>query len=63
MYKTAKDIQHEEWCGRQRIVGGLNYYPLREVVIKAEYSAGLLKSPFNNENSVSVGIAYAGFFH
>ncbi|GHT72866.1 hypothetical protein AGMMS50262_02840 [Bacteroidia bacterium] len=62
MYKTAKDIQHEEWCGRQRVVGGINYYPLSDVVIKAEYSAGLLKSPFNNENSVSVGIAYAGFF-
>jgi hypothetical protein len=62
MFKTAKDIQKEEWCGRQRIVGGINYFPLNDVVIKAEYSAGLLKSPYNNENSVSIGIAYAGFF-
>jgi len=62
MYKTAKDVTESEWCGRQRIVGGLNYFPIKQVVIKAEYSAGILKSQFNNENSLSLGIAYAGFF-
>jgi hypothetical protein len=62
MYKTAKGIQDEEWCGRQRVVAGFNYFPLKEVVIKAEYAVGMLKAPFNNENSVSLGIAYAGFF-
>jgi hypothetical protein len=62
MYKTAPGIQHEDWCGRQRIAGGINYFPLRDVVIKAEYSAGILKKPFNNENSFSIGVAYAGFF-
>ncbi|MDR0799706.1 MAG: hypothetical protein LBN18_08110 [Dysgonamonadaceae bacterium] len=62
MYKTSANITDNEWCGRQRIVGGVNYYPLKEVVIKAEYSAGLLKSQYNNENSISVGVAYAGFF-
>ncbi|SHE77397.1 hypothetical protein [Dysgonomonas macrotermitis] len=62
MYKTATNVTESEWCGRQRIVGGLNYFPLKQVVIKAEYSAGLLKSQFNNENSLSIGIAYAGLF-
>jgi hypothetical protein len=62
MYKTPESIQHEDWCGRQRIVGGINYFPMRDLVIKAEYAAGILKSPFNDENSVSIGIAYAGFF-
>jgi hypothetical protein len=62
MYKTAANITDNEWCGRQRAVVGLNYFPIREVVIKAEYSAGILKSQYNNENSISVGIAYAGFF-
>ncbi|MDR2085911.1 MAG: hypothetical protein LBP72_01930 [Dysgonamonadaceae bacterium] len=62
MYKTAKDIQDDAWCGRQRIVCGLNYFPLRDVVIKAEYASGILKAPFGNENSLSLGIAYAGFF-
>lgn len=62
MYKTAANIADNEWCGRQRIVGGLNYFPVKEVVVKAEYSAGILKSQYNNENSLSIGIAYAGFF-
>ncbi|MDR2622541.1 MAG: hypothetical protein LBC48_08195, partial [Dysgonamonadaceae bacterium] len=62
MYKTVTNITDNEWCGRQRVVIGLNYFPIREVVIKAEYSAGILKSQYNNENSISVGIAYSGFF-
>jgi hypothetical protein len=62
MYKTGKDVQDEKWCGRQRIVAGLNYFPISDIVVKAEYAAGLLESPFNNEPSISIGIAYAGFF-
>lgn len=62
MYKVPSDITKNEWCQRQRIVGGLNYFPIKDVVIKAEYSAGILKSQYNNENSISIGIAYAGFF-
>jgi hypothetical protein len=62
MYKTTTNIPDNAWCGRQRVVGGINYFPIREVVLKAEYSAGILNSPYNNENSISVGIAYAGFF-
>ncbi len=62
MYKVPADISKNDWCQRQRIVGGLNYCPIKDIVIKAEYSAGLLKSPYNNENSISIGIAYAGFF-
>ncbi|GAB6010515.1 hypothetical protein [Viscerimonas tarda] len=63
MYKTASNITDNEWCGRQRIVGGVNYYPIKEVVIKAEYSSGILKTQYNNENSISIGVAYAGFFN
>ena len=32
------------------------------IVIKGEYSKRYLKSLFNNEPSVSVGVAYEGFF-
>ena len=62
MYKTEKSITDNEWCGRQIVVGGVNYYPIKEIVIKAEYSAGILKSQYNNENRFSIGVAYAGFF-
>ncbi|MFT3737757.1 MAG: hypothetical protein QM786_03285 [Breznakibacter sp.] len=62
MHKTPEGILKEEWCSRQIITGGINYFPMKELVIKAQYSAGLLKNPFSNENSLSIGIGYAGLF-
>ena len=41
---------------------GLNYYPLPQIAVKAEYSKRFLRSLYNNEPSVSLGIAYEGFF-
>jgi hypothetical protein len=63
MFGTAANIPDTEWCGRYRIVGGFNYFPIKQVTVKAEYSAGILKSPYNNEPSISLGVAYAGFFN
>ncbi|MDR2498490.1 MAG: hypothetical protein LBD28_03515 [Tannerellaceae bacterium] len=63
MYRTTPNITDNEWCGRQRISGGFNYFPINEVVVKLEYAAGLLKSQYNNENSLMIGIAYSGFFN
>lgn len=62
MYKTEGSIQDYKWCGRQRVAAGVNYYPIKEIVIKGEYSIGLLDSQYNNEPSVSIGVAYCGFF-
>lgn len=62
MYKTAGSVVRQNWCGRQRFAAGINYYPIKNIVIKAEYAMGLLKSPFNNEPSFSLGIAYSGMF-
>ena len=62
MYKTEKSILDYEWCGRQRIAAGLNYWPNKNIVVKAEYSLGILKKQYNNEPSVSLGIAYSGVF-
>lgn len=63
MYKTQGSIKESDWCGRQRLAVGINYYPLKDIVLKGEYSLGLLDRKYNNEPSISVGIAYAGFFH
>ncbi len=63
MYKTETGVMKYEWCGRNRIAAGLNYYPIKEIVVKGEYSIGLLKSTYNNEPSFSVGIAYSGLFN
>ncbi|MDE6100715.1 MAG: hypothetical protein K2G01_06685 [Paramuribaculum sp.] len=62
MFKTAGGVLKYDWCGRNRIAAGVNWYPIKQVVVKGEYSIGLMRSPFNNEPSVSVGVAYAGFF-
>ena len=62
MYKTEGTIQDAAWCGRQRVAVGLNYRPISDIVIKAEYSIGLLDKMFNNEPSFSIGIAYSGLF-
>ena len=41
---------------------GLNYLPMKQIAVKAEYSHRLLKDVYNDEPSVSIGIAYEGFF-
>ena len=62
MYKVNRNFQDQKWCGRNVFVGGINYLPLKEVVIKVEYSSSILDSPFINENAINIGIAYSGFF-
>lgn len=51
-----------EWTERHVVTAGLNYYPLKQVVIKAEFSERFLKSQYNNEPMVNIGVAYSGFF-
>jgi hypothetical protein len=62
MAKVEKNVLDYGWCGKQRMAIGLNYYPLKEVAVKAEYSKRFYKNQYNNEPTVSLGIAYAGFF-
>ena len=46
----------------KRMVVGFNYRPIRQIVIKGEYSKRFLKSLYNDEPSVNIGVAYEGFF-
>jgi len=50
-----------EWCAINRMAFGVNYYPLSDLAIKAEYSKRYLKSGFNNEPSLSIGVSWCGF--
>ena len=61
-YNPVAGNSDYEWTDRQRVAIGFNYHPMKEIVVKGEYSNRLLKSKFNNEPSISLGIAYAGFF-
>ncbi|MGN1237907.1 MAG: hypothetical protein ACI4UW_03160 [Muribaculaceae bacterium] len=62
MAKVAQGIMDYNWCGKHRIAVGVNYYPLREIAIKAEFSKRFYQQPYNNEPSISIGIVYAGYF-
>ena len=46
----------------KRMAVGLNYFPVPEVAIKAEFSNRFLKGIYNNEPSVNIGVVYEGFF-
>ena len=62
MFKTAGNVIDNEAWGRQRVAGGINYKPIKEIVIKAEYSHRIFRSQYNNENTLSIGVAYTGLF-
>jgi len=64
MYKTAehKGIKAKDWCEKKIISAGVNYFPMKELVVKAEYSMRKIKAPYNDEPTISLGIGYAGFF-
>lgn len=48
---------------RKRIyAGGVNYYPIPQIGIKAEYNYRDLDSRYNPEPSVNIGVVYEGFF-
>jgi hypothetical protein len=61
-YVATASAPAYSWTDRQRMAVGVNYYPLKQIVIKAEFSERFLKSQYNNEPSVSLSVAYAGFF-
>ena len=46
----------------KRMAVGLNYSPVKQIIIKGEYSNRFLSHGYNNEPSVSLGITFAGWF-
>ncbi len=70
-YDGKRDYTYA-WCGRHRAAVGINYFPIREVAIKAEFSYGILNKGmradgslgkiYNDEPQIALGVVYAGFF-
>ncbi|MBO7458351.1 MAG: hypothetical protein J6T80_03755 [Paludibacteraceae bacterium] len=60
------------WCGRHRAAVGINYFPIPQIGVKAEFSYGILKQGtradgtrgkiYNDEPQLAIGIVYAGFY-
>ena len=61
-YIPAADQQDYPYTDKQRIAAGFNWFPIPEIAIKGEYSHRFLKTPYNNEPSISIGVAYMAFF-
>lgn len=61
-YIPAGNAADIEWADRQVVSGGLNYYPLPQIAIKAEGGVRLMKSQYNNEPFAAIGITWSGMF-
>ena len=60
---AAGDTGGFDFTSRHRIAAGINYFPIPQIAVKAEYAHRFLRREFNPEPSVSLGIAYMAFFN
>jgi len=61
-YIPASNKEMFDYTNVHRLAFGLNYYPIPQIGIKADYSLRKLKEPYNNEPSLNIGVCYEGFF-
>ena len=61
-YIPAVDQQDYTFTDVHRIAAGINWLPIPQIAVKAEFSERFRSERYNNEPSVSIGIAYMGFF-
>lgn len=50
------------WCKRNKISAGINWMPIPQIVVKADYTIGILDHRYKNEPAINLGIAYVGWF-
>ena len=50
------------YTAKHRVAAGINWFPVPEIAVKAEWSHRFLPSQYNDEPSVSIGVAYMAFF-
>ena len=51
-----------DYTAVKRMAAGINYYPIPQVAVKAEFSKRFLKTIYNDEPSINIGVAYEGWF-
>lgn len=59
---ASSNMKKYDYNNVKRMAVGINYHPVKEVVVKVDYSHRFLKSQYNNEPSLNLGIAYQGWF-
>lgn len=62
MYKTDLGTNDKTYYSRTCLSAGINYSPISEVTLKAEYQSRRLPSIYNNENTILIGVTYTGLF-
>ncbi len=61
-YDSYIHAKTKQYTQKYIYAGGVNYYPIPQIGIKAEYNYRDLKDQYNDEPSVNVGVVYEGFF-
>lgn len=61
MYKVEDGMVDDKRFERNCYSVGLNYYPIKEVIIKAEYKNRVFAKQYNNEPAVNIGVCFSGF--
>lgn len=61
-YDSSIHNTTSQWTSKKIYAAGINYFPVPEICVKAEYNYRDFKSQYNDEPSVNIGIAYQGFF-
>ena len=62
-YRPAADQPDYPYTDRHRMAVGINWLPIPQIAVKCEYSRRFLKSQYNDEPSLSLGVVYMGFFN
>lgn len=61
-YAAGKQKVAYKYDRVKRMAVGVNYSPVKQIIIKGEYSKRFLSHGFNDEPSLSLGITYNGWF-
>ena len=61
-YIPASGMQDYRQTLRRTLTVGLNYFPIKQIAVKAQFAQTFLHKELNDEPSVSLGIVYQGFF-
>lgn len=71
LYVFAHAEQYDSYADKRNInkytkktifSGGINYMPIKQIAIKADYSYRKFDNPYNDEPSINLGITYQGMF-
>ena len=61
MYKMESGTPLQ-WCKRNKVSVGVNWLPVPQIIVKGDYTYGILDKKYNNEPAINIGIAYVGWF-